>query len=566
MASTDAKATAYWGVAHRLYFPILDADGDLVTGATGLDSEISKDAGNFADCTNEATEIQSTGMYYLDLTATEMEADAVVIQVKTTSSGAKTTVLVIYTEQGTRTRKATAGANGSITLDASASSTDDIYNDQLVAIVGGTGAGQVRRISDYVGSTQVASVEPNWATNPDNTSIFHLIRGARVDVGSWVGVTPNALVSGRVDSRVGAIASGAIDAAAIADDAIDAGAIAANAITSSKIADNAITAAKIADNAIDAGSIASDAITAAKIASNAITSAKIASDAITSAKIADDAITAAKIATGAIDADALAADAVTEIQSGLALSTQVDDVESGVTTLLSRLTALRAAYLDLLNTNLDVAVSSRASISDVSGYRGTAQAGGAASITLDGGAYATDDYLNGMVVFISSGTGNGQARLITDYDGTTKVATVTPAWAVNPDNTSSFHIRPCGPADVRRIADGTISTATAPPLATIISDISGLSSDLQIIYDALETLINAVPTGDENADALLDRASAIDGYTVREILRVAAAALAGKSSGGASDDVLRAIDDSKARITVSVDGNGHRTEVTVDAT
>lgn len=175
MASTDAKAKAYWGVAHRIKFPIFDADGDLVTGATGLDSEISKDDGTFADCTNEATEIAtSSGMYYLDLSATEMEADSVVVIVKTSSSGAKTTPVVLYTDRGVRSRKAQAGAAGTITLDASAVATDDYYNGCLIEIVGGTGVGQSRIISDYVGSTKVASVGSNWVTNPDNTSVFRI--------------------------------------------------------------------------------------------------------------------------------------------------------------------------------------------------------------------------------------------------------------------------------------------------------------------------------------------------------------------------------------------------------
>jgi hypothetical protein len=97
VAATDANPMPVKNKAWRVTFPILDADGDLVTGATGLDSEVSKDQGTFADCTNEATEIATaSGMYYLDLTATEMNADTVAIIVKTTSSGAKTTVLVCY--------------------------------------------------------------------------------------------------------------------------------------------------------------------------------------------------------------------------------------------------------------------------------------------------------------------------------------------------------------------------------------------------------------------------------------------------------------------------------------
>jgi hypothetical protein len=96
MASTDARPVPLKNVAFRVSFPIVDADGDLVTGATGLDSEVSKDAGAFADCTNEATEIGSSGMYYLDLTATEMNSDTVIVIVQTSSAGAKTSPIVMY--------------------------------------------------------------------------------------------------------------------------------------------------------------------------------------------------------------------------------------------------------------------------------------------------------------------------------------------------------------------------------------------------------------------------------------------------------------------------------------
>lgn len=97
MAATDATAIPIKNQAYRITFPIYDNDGDLVTAAAALDSEVSKDGGTFADCTNEATEIAtSSGVYYLDLTATEMNADTVAIIVKTTTTDAKTTVLVLY--------------------------------------------------------------------------------------------------------------------------------------------------------------------------------------------------------------------------------------------------------------------------------------------------------------------------------------------------------------------------------------------------------------------------------------------------------------------------------------
>ncbi len=97
MAASDATPFPIKNQAYRVTFPILDADGDLVTGAAGLDSETSADGGTFADCTNEATEIATnSGVYYLDLTSGEMNADTVAVIVKTSTSGAKTTTLILY--------------------------------------------------------------------------------------------------------------------------------------------------------------------------------------------------------------------------------------------------------------------------------------------------------------------------------------------------------------------------------------------------------------------------------------------------------------------------------------
>ena len=129
MASTDSMPIPKKNVAYRVVVPILDADGDLVTGATGLDSEVSKDQGTFADVTAEATEIATaSGMYYLDLTATEMNADCVAVIVKTTSSGAKTTPIVMYPEEA-----------GDIRVDATMISGDATAADNAELFYDGTG-------------------------------------------------------------------------------------------------------------------------------------------------------------------------------------------------------------------------------------------------------------------------------------------------------------------------------------------------------------------------------------------------------------------------------------------
>jgi len=72
---------------------------------------------------------------------------------------------------------------------------------------------------------------------------------------------PAALVSGRIDGSIGAVAANAITAAALADGAIDAATFAAGAINAAAIATDAITAASIAADAIGASEIAADAVT-----------------------------------------------------------------------------------------------------------------------------------------------------------------------------------------------------------------------------------------------------------------------------------------------------------------
>jgi hypothetical protein len=83
--------------AMRIVFPILDNTGAPVPNATGLDSEYSLDGGSLADCTNEAVQIDTSGIYYLDLVAAETNADVFTIRVQTSTANAKTTILVFYT-------------------------------------------------------------------------------------------------------------------------------------------------------------------------------------------------------------------------------------------------------------------------------------------------------------------------------------------------------------------------------------------------------------------------------------------------------------------------------------
>jgi hypothetical protein len=76
-----------------------------------------------------------------------------------------------------------------------------------------------------------------------------------------------------------------------------------------------------------------------------------------------------------------------------------------------------------------------------SAVTGTATAGSAGSITLAAGASATDDAYVGMIISITSGTGSGSTGVITDYVGSTKVATVQATTAsFTPGASSAYSI------------------------------------------------------------------------------------------------------------------------------
>lgn len=109
---------------------------------------------------------------------------------------------------------------------------------------------------------------------------------------------------------------------------------------------------------------------------------------------------------------------------------------------------------------------------------GTAQGGGVSTITLDAGASATNDFYNNHLVYITGGTGAGQARFAGNdagsYVGSTKVLTVTAPWVINPDNTSTFAMLPG--AAIGSAAPSAATVAAAVWNATMASHLASGST------------------------------------------------------------------------------------------
>lgn len=178
----------YVAARRRVFFLVVDA-ADGVTPETG---EAGAQPAYLVHGTGPGTNtsavlaasLAASGAYYVELTAAELVAMGIgrhrVISDSAAGAPAVEEIEIIphpYLHDGT----AQAGGGAVlITLAASASATNDIYNDGYVTIIGGTGAGQTRQITDYVGSTKVATVDEAWATEPDSTSIYIIEPGSRL--------------------------------------------------------------------------------------------------------------------------------------------------------------------------------------------------------------------------------------------------------------------------------------------------------------------------------------------------------------------------------------------------
>jgi hypothetical protein len=228
MASTDARPLPIKNTAFRYYFAIRKNDGTLITTWTGMDSEVSLDGAAFSDCTNEATEIGTTGCGYIDLTSAEMNADAVMYKLTVTNTSALTMVVTFFPEE-----------DGDINVDVTAfggtagtfsSGRPEVNTTHAAGTAWGSGAITAASIAaDAITDAKVASD----VTIASVTGAVGSVTGA---VGS---VTGN--VGGNVTGSVGSVATGGITAASFAADAITAAKVASDVGT--EIAAAVLTAA-----------------------------------------------------------------------------------------------------------------------------------------------------------------------------------------------------------------------------------------------------------------------------------------------------------------------------------
>ncbi len=87
---------------------------------------------------------------------------------------------------------AQVSAAGTLVFAASSTFANDEMKGNVAKITAGTGAGQSRLITAYVGATDTATVTPDWTTTPDATSVYEIVDGP-ADVRAIAGSADSAV-------------------------------------------------------------------------------------------------------------------------------------------------------------------------------------------------------------------------------------------------------------------------------------------------------------------------------------------------------------------------------------
>lgn len=116
--------------------------------------------------------------------------------------------------------QAQAGSTATtIVLNASHVYGDDDLNGCVIQITDGTGYGQARIITDYVGATDTATVSPAWEITPDDTSEYVIHRGV-VNVATVESAAVTSIQSGLATAASLTTVEGKIDTVDTVVDAI----------------------------------------------------------------------------------------------------------------------------------------------------------------------------------------------------------------------------------------------------------------------------------------------------------------------------------------------------------
>jgi cytoskeletal protein CcmA (bactofilin family) len=520
-----------YGLPYCVVFPLLDEDGDPVTGLT-CDSEVSKNGDTAVDCHNEGVEIAfatatNKGMYYLDLTGahtgTEMAADVVAVTVYTGATTSQATPMVLYPRKLPKILTGTCGATGNDTTHIhipDGVAINDFYNG-CVLYMNEAGNDEARMITDYVASTKLATLNLALDAAPTASTSTYEVYMTEVAIASII-----ALLTGLIPNAVAGAANGLFIAGTNAALTVTGETtLTGNVSLGGTLGVTGATtlASASVTGQLDAGNVLVDGTTVltgnttlsgdlqltghatlkeevvlekSLLVTGATTHTGVTTytGAVTLTGGINAGAVSGTLANDLITAASLKADAVTEIQNGLATPT---NITAG--------TIARVTLVDTCTTNTDMRGTNSAALASVCTETRLAELDAANLPT------ATDE-------------ANAHAHTI----------------------------------------DGLISSATKG-LVKVYDDMATAAELLKVPKSDSNVSLNATVLA-AIADAIHDEAVEST-ITLRQLSKLILSILANKSTGGGTATLnFRDVADAKNRVVATVDADGNRTAVTLDVT
>ena len=478
--------------------------------------------------------------------------------------------------------------NFTIKLDAGASATNNLYDGMRVTIVDGTGAGQSRVMSGYVGSIQTAGVVPVWTTIPTTGAKFVITSGhsdmthvsndgsAADTLESILDGTGTPNVSfGRITIAANANATGAIDITNAVGPAvkIDGSHATSGALEVVQGGSGPLTTWVDANNRTDVGSWLGTAVT---------TSATTTKPEVDAFSISDNAAAADNVQANISNLDAAISTVIANQPAALTTGTAdsgttttcVDEARDeadanywrgswikftsgniiGQTRLITGFTVGSPATITFTPATTQAVltqtyeiwqasrVDPRQESTNFNGVLSTPNS--ATTLTLGVGASTVDDIYNGCVITINTSTGI-ESAVILNYVGGSSLATVTPALRVVPSDSDECVIEPAQSA--------VASWAVTPALHDAVTVSGGLPdvnvetidadaiTNTAIATDAIGSLELATDAVNEIRDAILSDSTPFQGADVAAILSdtgTAGVVLSTSTQQAIADEVL----------------------------
>ena len=383
----------------------------------------------------------SKGFAHISFTAAEMNYSAVAVWFGCTTAKASLMSLSPRNLASILTGTCSAGAAGTVTIN-----TPPVYDITgcFIHITSGTGTDQARRITGYAPATGVVTVTPNWETNPANTDAYSILLPE--------GVTPSMVIGTaflrRALAQAGTVAAIQLDSGASSVNGFYVGCqiailsgtgagqirtiVAYNGASKQATLDRVLVTAPT--SASQFAILLNESPT---LNASLQVTANVARVVVATGTAQAGTATTITLNAGALATNDIFVSNIITITSGTGAGqsrTIVDYVGSTKVATVDKAWVTNPGATSVFDI---YASNSQTVFSD----QGVLQSATGTTAVLGDQASAVDDIYNGSLLVITAGTGSGQSRIIDDYVGSTKTATVV-TWSVTPDSTSVYAVIP----------------------------------------------------------------------------------------------------------------------------